>query len=134
MSKEETVVRFDNVSFAYDEDTVVLDKANFNVRRYSKVTIMGQNGAGKSTIFKLLTQKLQPTNGKIHVDNNATVAIAEQVVPREMFDLTIKEYFATAFEHEKPDIEKSIHQVLDMVNLEIDIFLKVRDLSGGQKM
>lgn len=133
MTKQDTVVRFDDVTFEFNEDKVILDKANFNVRRNSKITIMGQNGAGKSTIFKLLTGELKPKSGKIHIDNDATVAIAEQVVPKEMFDLTLLEYFKTAFKKEKYGIEKNIKDVFDVVNLDLDITKKVRELSGGQK-
>ncbi|MCA9385341.1 ABC-F family ATP-binding cassette domain-containing protein [Candidatus Dojkabacteria bacterium] len=133
MEKQDTVVRFDEVSFHYDIEKPILDKASFNVRRNSKITIMGQNGAGKSTIFKLLMGKLKPVSGRILMDTNATVAIAEQIVPEEMFDLTLVEYFETAFTEKKHGIEKNIKEVLDVVNLSIDITKKVRDLSGGQK-
>lgn len=133
MEKQDTVVRFDNVSFKYDDEKVILDQVNFNVRRYSKITIMGQNGAGKSTIFKLLTGDLKPQEGKIHLDNNATVAIAEQVVPDEVMDLTLIEYFQSAFKEEKYGIEKNIASVFGVVNLDLDINMKVRELSGGQK-
>ena len=133
MSKEDTVVRFDNVTFKYDEDTVILKETSFNVRRYSKITIMGQNGAGKSTIFKLLTGKLQPQEGQIHIDNKATVAIAEQMVPEEMMDLTLLEYFQTAFKEKKHGIEKNIKDVFEIVHLDLDYSLQVKELSGGQK-
>lgn len=133
MEKQDTVVRFDNVTFQYDEENVILKETSFNVRRYSKITIMGQNGAGKSTIFKLLTGKLEPTSGKIHIDNKATVAIAEQVIPEEMLDLTLTEYFQTAFKEKKHGIEKNINDVFEIVNLKLDLNLKVSDLSGGQK-
>ena len=133
MTKQDTVVRFDNVSFEYDEDTVILNEASFNVRENSKITIMGQNGAGKSTIFKMLMGKLKPKTGKIHLKLGAKVAIAEQVVPQEALDLTILEYFKTAFEKEEYGIDKKIANVFEVVNLNLDTGLKLRDLSGGQK-
>lgn len=133
MSKQDTVVRFDKVSFEYDEDHKILVETSFNVRRNAKITIMGQNGAGKSTIFKLLTGNLKPKSGKIHIDNNATVAIAEQVVPNSMMDLTLIEYFQTAFKEKVHGIEKNIANVFDVVNLDLDYNLKVKELSGGQK-
>ncbi|KXK26048.1 MAG: putative ABC transporter ATP-binding protein YheS [candidate division WS6 bacterium OLB20] len=133
MSKQDTVVRFENVSFKYGEEKVILNEVNFNVRRHSKITIMGQNGAGKSTIFKLLMGKLKPQSGKIHIDQSATVAIAEQVVPEEMMDLTLLEYFKTAFAEENYKIEKDIANVFEIVNLDLPLDKNVRDLSGGQK-
>jgi ATPase subunit of ABC transporter with duplicated ATPase domains len=47
------LIRFDKVSFHHDEDHPILDEASFSIRENAKVTLMGQNGAGKSTIFKI---------------------------------------------------------------------------------
>lgn len=133
MSTTNTIIRFDNVSFKYNDEKIILDEANFNVRKNSKITIMGQNGAGKSTIFKMLTGELQPQSGKIHIDQNATVAIAQQVIPEDMFELSLLEYFKTAFSQEKYGIEKNIKNVFEIVNLDLPITKKVKELSGGQK-
>lgn len=133
MSQNEVVVSFDKVTFKYNDKKVILDEADFSVRKNSKITIMGQNGAGKSTIFKLLTGELKPQSGRINIDNNAKVAIAQQMVPKEMLPLTIKEYFATALPEKQYGIERDIRDVLNTVNLDIDISKKVTELSGGQK-
>lgn len=136
MSKQDTIIRFKDVTFKYPQekqDKLILDSVNFNVRRFAKITIMGQNGAGKSTLFKLLTGKLQPNSGEIHIDQTARIAIAEQMVPEDKLDLSVKEYFESCFEEKVHGIEKNIAEVLDIVNLKIDLEKKVRDLSGGQK-
>jgi ATP-binding cassette subfamily F protein 3 len=133
MSKEQVVMRFDNVTFKYEDKKEILDKVNFSIRRNSKITIMGQNGAGKSTIFKLMTGVLQPSEGQIHLENDAKIAIAEQMIPLDKLDLTLTDYFKTAFDRNVPDIERRISKVLEEVNLIIDTAKLVRDLSGGQK-
>ena len=51
---EEVILRFDEVKFEYLPKRPILDEASFNVRRGAKITLMGQNGAGKSTIFGLI--------------------------------------------------------------------------------
>jgi ABC-type bacteriocin/lantibiotic exporter with double-glycine peptidase domain len=49
------ILSFDKASFAYnDGKRVILNEANFSIRENTKITIMGQNGAGKSTMFKLI--------------------------------------------------------------------------------
>lgn len=58
MKNNNVVISFNNVSFEYDSSKVILDEANFTVHRNSIVTIIGQNGAGKSTILKLLLGSL----------------------------------------------------------------------------
>ncbi len=75
------IIRFEKVSFGYDKENPILDEADFSVREDAKITVMGQNGAGKSTIFKLLAGALKPDGGKIHVKQGATIAIATQVMP-----------------------------------------------------
>ena len=89
MTQENVVIRFNQVSFAYSDAKVILDEANFSVHKNSIVTIVGQNGAGKSTIFKLLLGRLQPQGGKISLENGATVGIAEQMIPQDKLDFTV---------------------------------------------
>ena len=45
---------------------------------------MGQNGAGKSTIFKLIKAELKPTKGHVFITNNATIATAAQMVAKNI--------------------------------------------------
>jgi len=53
MASNETIINFKNVSFEWESSKPILNEATFAVRRGSKITLMGQNGAGKSTIFNL---------------------------------------------------------------------------------
>jgi len=57
----ETVIGFKNVDFSYDIRKPILDEVNFNIRKWSKITLMGQNWAWKSTIFKLINGTLEKT-------------------------------------------------------------------------
>src|SRR3989344_4882110 len=93
------IVRFDEVSFQYIHDKPVFDEANFSVRENAKITIMGQNGAGKSTIFKMITGELTPENGTVSIKNGASIAIATQVMKRENLEKTVEEFFAQTFDH-----------------------------------
>lgn len=43
----ETIVRFEDVSYKYGAQKLILDDVSFGVRRGSKTTLMGQNGAGQ---------------------------------------------------------------------------------------
>ena len=62
---EEVVLRFSDVTFEYAERKPVLDEVSFSVRKGAKITLMGQNGAGKSTVFNLIKGTLKPKSGKI---------------------------------------------------------------------
>lgn len=135
------IIRFENVSFAYSEDKPILEEASFSVREDAKITIMGQNGAGKSTIFKLLLgaagkkdeETLKPQRGKIHIQGNASIAIGHQVMPKENFPLTVLEYFATAFDEKKYNLEKLAKDVMEVVQLNVPLDKKIGELSGGQQ-
>src|SRR3990167_4060726 len=95
MSKDEVIVRFNKASFEYGHNKPILNEADFSVRRGSKIALMGQNGAGKSTIFQLITQALKPTSGDVHLGQELTIAISRQVIPRGQLDLTVREFFAS---------------------------------------
>lgn len=60
---------FENVQFRYREDTpLVLKDLNFELRPGEKLALIGENGAGKSTIIRLMTGLERPTSGKIKVN------------------------------------------------------------------
>lgn len=133
MSHGDVIVRFDEVSFNYSHNKPVLDEASFSVRENAKVTIMGQNGAGKSTIFKMITGELKPDDGKVHVSHGSTIAIATQVMHQDNLDKTIEEFFAAAFDKKMYDLPKRINDILDVVHLSALHDKKIRQFSGGQQ-
>ncbi|MEM1509636.1 MAG: ABC transporter ATP-binding protein [Thermofilaceae archaeon] len=59
-------VEFRNVSFSYD-DRPVLRNINLVIREGERVALLGNNGAGKSTIAKLIIGILKPTSGEVRV-------------------------------------------------------------------
>lgn len=65
-------IRFENVSFHYPSDKgeikEILKGINFTVKGSESVAIVGENGAGKSTIIKLLCGLYQPTGGRITIN------------------------------------------------------------------
>ncbi len=98
MAKADTILSFENLSFEWGVNKPILDTVNFTVRRGSKVTIMGQNGAGKSTVFGLITRENKPDSGRIIIQHGLTIAMSRQVIPREQMDLTVREFFLSCFE------------------------------------
>lgn len=134
MSADNVVLRFSDVTFEYEHGKKLLDEASFSVRSGGRVTLMGQNGAGKSTIFKMITGELQPTEGSVfRSPSDATVAIARQVMPKEMLHLTVRDYFAAAFEDIQYSLDKLIQDVFDIVHLALPLDKPVKELSGGQQ-
>ncbi len=61
-------VRFENVTFAYEEDRPVLDGVSFAVRPGTVTAIVGPTGSGKTTLMNLLLRLYDPDEGSIGID------------------------------------------------------------------
>ena len=133
MSGNEKIIKFNTVSFAWQTNKPILDEASFTIRRGSKITLMGQNGAGKSTIFSLIMADSEPDSGSVNISNNITIATAKQIISREDSSLTIREFFEKCFSEKVYDIDPKIDDVLEIVNLHIPHDRTVKSLSGGQQ-
>jgi ATP-binding cassette subfamily F protein 3 len=133
MPKQDTIIRFEDVFFGYGANHPILSGVNFSVRRGSKITLMGQNGAGKSTIFSLLSGAAKPDSGSIHISDRATKAIARQVIPRDELDLSVREFFAKCFKEKVYDIDPKIDAVCEVVHLKAPHDRAVKGFSGGEQ-
>lgn len=60
---------FENVSFAYEENKEVLHNISFTAPKGSVTALVGSSGSGKSTIAGLVATFLNPTEGKVLLDN-----------------------------------------------------------------
>lgn len=128
------IMRFDKVSFAYGHNKSILDEVDFSVRQGSKITLMGQNGAGKSTIFNLITGTIEPDSGHIHRAAGITVAAAKQTISQNQFYLTVREFFEKCFAQKTYDIDPRIDEVLEIVNLVAPHDKIIKSFSGGQQV
>lgn len=61
--------KFDDVSFSYQDDKLVLHHINFEAPSGTITALVGSSGSGKSTIANLVASFLEPTSGKIYIDN-----------------------------------------------------------------
>lgn len=61
---------FDKVNFSYDNDNVVLKNMSFEVEPNKTVAFVGKSGAGKSTIFNLISKLYDPESGSIFLDSH----------------------------------------------------------------
>ncbi len=136
MAKNDTIVTFSDASFEYNALKPILDEVNFSVRSGTKTTVMGQNGAGKSTIFGLITGALSLESGELIISPGLTIAISRQVIPRDELDLTVRAFFERRFAKKVYNIDPMIDDVLEVVNLKGHEKLHdrvVKTFSGGQQ-
>lgn len=141
MSRAAGLITFNEVSYEHDPTKPILKTASFAIRRGSKSTLMGQNGAGKSTIFALITGALDPDEGDINILPHTSIATAKQVISRQELGITVREYFQNCFREKVFDIDPRVDAVLELVNLlptdaEMRVAIKDRivgSFSGGQQ-
>ena len=78
-------VRFEDVQFHYSDDpTLVLDGINLDVDAGQTVALVGETGAGKTTIVKLLTRFHDPTSGCVRVDGVDVRTVTQGSLRRQM--------------------------------------------------
>ena len=68
-TKKPPSISFESVSYSYNNKSKTLSNINFFVKGGSKVALVGQSGAGKSTIINLIPRFYDPTLGQINIDN-----------------------------------------------------------------
>jgi ATPase subunit of ABC transporter with duplicated ATPase domains len=95
----EAIVRFDKVSFEWGVNKPILDEVSFIIRRGAKFALMGQNGAGKSTIFGLILGSNTPESGIINIVNGVSIASSRQVIPKDELRLSVREFFQRCFKN-----------------------------------
>ncbi|MCC7187668.1 MAG: ABC transporter ATP-binding protein [Anaerolineales bacterium] len=78
-------VRFEDVQFHYSDDpTLVLNQINLNVDAGQTVALVGETGAGKTTIVKLLARFHDPTSGCVRVDGVDLRTVTQASLRRQM--------------------------------------------------
>lgn len=78
------LIKFDNVSFSYDDEDAIKDYAveniSFEVKKGEFVAVLGRNGSGKSTVAKLSNSIYIPSSGKVYADGDDT-SVPENELP-----------------------------------------------------
>ena len=146
-------IKLENVSFKYTEKSnLIFNNFNYEIKKGSRVGIIGKSGCGKSTLLDLIMALLPPTEGRLVIDGecvNLSNSRAWQMciahVPQNIFlsDLSIKENIAIGVELKDIDdalINKVINdaQLTEVIDQMPDgIKTKVGErgirLSGGQR-
>ncbi len=61
-------IEFDNVTFGYDSERIILSKLSLKIKKGETVAIVGPSGSGKSTIGRLLFRFYDVNNGSVKID------------------------------------------------------------------
>ena len=82
---------FNNVSFSYD-DIVILKKMNFEIKANERVAFVGKSGAGKTTIFNLITKLYDINDGEILLDGMNINNLSRSAIRDNMSIITQSPY------------------------------------------
>ena len=91
-------ISVNDLSLSYGT-TTILDKVSFSLEENDKLGIIGVNGCGKSTLFRLITGETEPTEGSVFLSKGKTVGILTQDGAFDSGDdsLTVLEQMYRAF-------------------------------------
>ena len=129
-------IRFENVTFSYPKsDKKVLDNITFEIREGESVSIVGLNGAGKSTVVKLICRLYHPDSGTIYINNtdifeyehkSYLACVAAVFQDYKLFNFSIQENISC-----KPagEDDERVDRILD----EVEIRDKINTLPAGIK-
>jgi ATPase subunit of ABC transporter with duplicated ATPase domains len=119
---ENPLISCSHIEFSFGEHEILHD-VSFSVQRREVVALVGSNGVGKSTLLKIIAEKIKPDEGTITFPKGIKVAYLQQEMTSEEEKLVVSDYISgTAV----GDLEK--------LGLTKDIMVKkIGKLSGGEK-
>lgn len=84
VSRPQGIVKFDNVTFAYNQGEDVLKGISFEVHKGETVALVGHTGSGKSSIINLLLGFYEPGQGQITIDGADISTMSKQALRKHM--------------------------------------------------
>lgn len=143
------MIKLNKVSLKYDSNFYAVHDLTLHIQKGEFVFIVGKTGAGKSTLFKLLTRELTPTSGSIRVFNENIEYIPNKMIPyyRRQLGVVFQDfkllddkdvYENIAFAQEVIGvspfrIKKRVIKLLNVIGLRNKIAKMPSELSGGEK-
>lgn len=124
------VIAVRSLSKSFDDEKLFED-VNFNIYKGEKVGLIGPNGVGKSTLFKIITNEDNENDGEIKLGHKVNIGYFDQ----EQSDLNSNKTIVDEIwdEHPSFDHQKIRTLLARFLFFGDDIFKEISDLSGGEK-
>ncbi|WP_036730251.1 ABC-F family ATP-binding cassette domain-containing protein [Peptoniphilus mikwangii] len=124
------VLKVEELSKSYNS-TKIFENINFNVYKQDKIGLIGPNGVGKSTLFKILTGKIDSYNGKFNFGAKVSTAYFDQEMENLNSQNTVIDEIWDEYPHlNHYEIRSYLAKFLFIGD---DVFKLIDDLSGGEK-
>lgn len=129
------MIEIKNLHFSYNGSLpYILNNVNLNIKKGYYVSILGENGSGKSTFIKLLLNLLKPTEGNISMSVKRVGYVPQMISSfNNSFPITVNEILSCHQSALKIKDSKCIDGALSIVNMENFKNNLIGELSGGQK-
>src|SRR5574344_1352926 len=104
------LIDLQNISKQYDIK-VILKDANFTLQAGQRVAVIGQNGQGKSTLFKIIMKAVEPDSGEISIDRSIKIEMLDQQ-PKFEANLSVRD----AIENQLVELKEAKTKYEDITN------------------
>ena len=84
--RSKTVMRVRNLTFGYDPEHLLIKDFNLTIGTGERICIVGKNGKGKTTLLKLLSEKLNPLRGEVTYNPGIVSGLFEQTNIKSLDD------------------------------------------------
>lgn len=143
------MIKLSNINKTYDNDVIALRNVNLTIEKGDFAFLVGPSGAGKSTLIKLLFKEIEPTGGRIFLNEEDVTKLKRREIPyyrrkigmvfqdfRLIPTLNVYENVAFALrviQASSRDIKRKVPTALALVGLSSKFKSFPHELSGGEQ-
>lgn len=121
------MIKIENLKKSFGEKDI-FENISFVLNRGEKIGLVGKNGGGKTTLFKIIIDEIEPDEGRVIIDRNERAGYLPQTLEVN-FEKTIKDFFSENRKIEDWQIKRSLGKIgIHNINIE----RKLKTFSGGE--
>jgi len=124
------VIKMENISKSYENHNI-LNNIDLHVYYQDRICILGKNGTGKTTLFKILMNEVNPDSGIVKMGSRLNIGYLEQEVHFDNENEKVIDVFRNQFPMHEDKARNYLARFLFFGN---DVFKSLGDLSGGEKV
>ena len=109
-----SILTFHDINLKFG-DQIIFRDANFSLEPNERVCIIGRNGAGKSTFFRLILRQQEADSGEIRISDNIKIAQLDQSLPQTA-EMTVRNFVTSGLNKSQQLIAKYQSLALEEVN------------------